>query len=564
MKPFPYFRRLTPALLLGAALLLPGCKNDDFLNVNPKNALNEASAYSTETTADLVVNDIYNNIASSYNDSNQTTEQYSDNCVGAAGWQTGQTVVRAGAISAANVPNGPNNMWNWETNYSRIRKCNLFLQNVETYSANFSEPWKKQRVAEVHFLRALFYSYLFTSYGGVPLIAKPLDSNNDPDNLLVPRGSTDETLAFIAADCDAAAADLPATAARKGDGRATKGAALTLKGWVQLFAASPLANPGNDAAKWAAAAATNKQILDSKVYSLFPDFATLFMQENNDNSEIIFNKEYLAVTAGHSREGTYGPVYVKGVQQGWGNFQPTQSLVDAYLMKNGLPITDPASGYDPQDPYANREQRFYQSILYDGASWQGDVLTMRIGGNNQIDLGSTSDITNTGYYGRKTLDERILAQTSRAQNANGSNFVIFRLGEVLLSYAEAQNEAVGPDASVYDALNQLRKRAELSPLMPGMGQSEMRDYIHRERRVELAFEEKRWFDIRRWKITTGPAGVLTTPAFGMLITPDKATGQLTYSTVKVFENRFFDYQNWMPIPQEDMAKNTQLTQNPGY
>ena len=564
MKLFPTFRRLTPALLLGAALLLPGCKNDDFLNVNPKNALNEASAYSTETTADLVVNDIYNNIPSSYNDSNQTTEHYSDNSVGAAGWQTGQTVVRAGAISPANVPNGPNNMWNWEANYNRIRKCNLFLQNAETYAGNFSEPWKKQRVAEVRFLRALFYSYLFTSYGGVPLIAKPLDSNNDPNNLLVPRGSIDETLAFIAADCDAAAADLPATSARKGDGRATKGAALAVKGWVQLFAASPLANPGNDAAKWAAAAATNKQILDSQVYSLFPDFAALFMQENNDNSEVIFNKEYLAVTAGHSREGTYGPVYVKGVQQGWGNFQPTQSLVNAYLMKNGLPITDPASGYDPQDPYANREQRFYQSILYDGSSWQGDILTMRIGGNNQIDLGSTSDITNTGYYGRKTLDERILAQTSRAQNANGSNFIIFRLGEVLLSYAEAQNEAVGPDASVYDALNQLRKRAELPPLMPGMDQAELRDYIRRERRVELAFEEKRWFDIRRWKITTGPAGVLTTPAFGMLITPDKATGQLTYSTVKVFENRFFDYQNWMPIPQEDIAKNTQLVQNPGY
>jgi hypothetical protein len=552
------------ALLLGTALLLNGCKKDDFLNVDPKNALNEASAYSTETNADLVVNDIYNQIASSYNDSNQTTEQYADNSFCAAGWQTAQTVVRAGAISPANVPNGPGGMWNWEQNYSRIRKCNLFLQNVDKYAANFSADWKKRRVAEVKFLRALYYSYLFTSYGGVPLIDKPLDTATSGEGLIVARGSLDETLNFIVADCDAAAADLSATPAAKGDGRATKGAALALKGWVQLFAASPLANTGNDVAKWAAAAATNKQVLGLNVYSLFPDFAALFMQENNDNSEVIFNKEYLAVTSGHSREGTYGAVYVKGVQQGWGNFAPTQSLVDDYLMANGLPITDPASGYDPQNPYVNREKRFYQSIIYDGSSWQGDIITTRIGGNNQIDLGSTSDVSNTGYYARKTLDERILAQTSRAQNANGSNFIIFRLGEVLLSYAEAQNEAVGPDVSVYNALNQLRKRSALPDLKMGMSQSEMRDYIRRERRIELAFEEKRWFDIRRWKITTGPTGVLTSPSMGMQITPDKTTGKLTYAKVKVFDNRFFDFQNWMPIPQGDIAKNTKLVQNPGY
>jgi hypothetical protein len=556
--------RLAPTLLLGAALLLNGCKNDDFLNIDSKSAVTETSAYSNETTADLVVNDIYSNIPSSSNDSNQTLEQYSDNGFCAAGWQTAQTVVRAGAISPANVPTGPSYMWRWEDTYGRIRKCNLFLQNVEKYSANFSASWKTQRVGEVKFLRALYYTYLFTSYGGVALIDKPLDATTDPNGLFVARSTIDQTVAFIVADCDAAAASLPTTAARKGDGRATKGAALTLKGWVQLFAASPLANTSNDVAKWAAAAATNKQVLDLNVYSLFPDLGTFFLQENNDNQEVIFNKEYIAVTAGQSKEGTYGPVNVNGVTQGWGNYQPTQSLVDDYLMSNGLPITDPASGYDPQNPYANREKRFYQSILYDGAPWQGDILTMRVGGNNQIDLNSTSDISNTGYYGRKTLDERIPAQTSRALSPNGANYVIFRLGEVLLSYAEAQNEAIGPGASVYSALNQLRKRAGLPDIQAGMSQSQLRDYIHRERRVELAFEDKRWFDIRRWKITAGPAGVLNSPSMGMLITPDKATGKLTYAKVKVFDNRFFDFQNWMPIPQEDIAKNTKLVQNPGY
>lgn len=555
--------RFAATLLLSGLLLATGCKKDDFLNVDPKNALNESSAYSNETNADLVVNDVYNQIPDVSNDY-QLSEQYSDNSFCGASWETGQSVVRAGSISAGNVPTGPSNWWNWDGTYGKIRKCNLFLQNADKYSANFSADWKKQRVAEVRFLRALYYSYLFTNYGGVPLIDKPLDSANGADALFTARGTTDETAAFIAADCDAAAADLPLASAKKGDGRATKGAALALKGWVQLFAASPLSNPGNDAAKWKAAAATNKQVLDLGVYSLFPDFAALFLQENNDNGEVIFNKEYLAVTAGQQREGILGPVYVKGVQQGYGNLVPTQSLVDDYLMANGLPIANPASGYDPQQPYMNREKRFYQSIIYDGAPWQGDIITTRIGGNNQIDVGSTSDISNTGYYGRKTLDERITAQTSRAQRANGANFIIFRLGEVLLSYAEAQNESVGPDATVYTALNQLRKRSALPDLTPGMSQSAMRDYIRRERRIELAFEEKRWFDIRRWKITTGPNGVLTTPSYGMLIDTDKATSKLTYNKVKLFDNTYFDFQNLLPIPQGDLAKNTKLVQNPGY
>jgi len=555
-----YFKLLPWAtgLALSTLVLASGCKNDDFLNVVPKNALNEASAYASESNADLIVNDIYNNIPDVYN-SYQITEGYTDNGFCGASWLDGQSLVKAGAISANNLPTGPAGWWNWGGVYGNIRKCNLFLLNANKYSANFSAAWKKQRVAEVRFMRAFYYTALATNYGGVPLIDKPLNDADGTD-LLVPRSTLDATVAFIAADCDAAAADLPLNSIKKGDGRATKGAALTLKGWAQLFAASPLHNPSNDAAKWAAAAATNKQVMELGAYSLFSDYAALFLIENNDNSEVIFNKEYIPVIKGHAREGMLGPVYVKGVQQSWGSIAPTQNLVDDYLMSNGLPITDPASGYDPSKPYVNREKRFYQSIIYDGASWQGDVITTRVGGNNAIDINSTSDISNTGYYFRKTLDERILAQTSRAQNSGGSNYIIFRLGEVLLSYAEAQNEAVGPDANVYGALNQLRTRGGLPSLAAGMSQSNMRDYIRRERRIELAFEEKRWFDVRRWQITAGATGVLNTPSYGMLI---NAAGT-SYTKVKILENKYFANQNLIPIWQGDRAKNTTLTQNPGY
>lgn len=546
-------------ILLGLLLFtLNSCKKDDFLTVDPKGSVTNQVTFSTEGNADLFINDIYNQLPDVMNDYN-LTDQYADNSFCGAAQLTGQSLVRAGGINPSNVPTGPNSEWDWEGNYAKIRKCNVFFQQVNQFKSNFSASWLKQRTAEVTFLRAYFYTMLFTAYGGVPLIKDPLDNSNGTE-VFYPRATLDETLAFIEADCDAAAADLPAAIDKTG--RATKGSALALKGWAELFAASPLANTTNDAAKWAKAAATNKQVMDLNVYSLFSDYGTQFLSANNFNNETIFARQYAPPNKGGHAEGYNGPVKVKGVTQAWGNFQPTQSLVDDYSMDNGLPITDPASGYNPQDPYTHREQRFYKTVIYDGSSWQGDIITTRIGGNNEIDLGATSDITNTGYYGRKRLDESILGQQSLNTSPSSANFIYFRYAEILLSYAEAQNEAVGPDASVYAAINLVRSRSALPSLTPGLTQADMRTAIRRERRIELSFEDKRWFDIRRWKITTGANGVLTAPEYGMKIVV--TNGVFSYTPVKIFTNTFFDYQNWMPIPQQELDKNKKLVQNPGY
>jgi starch-binding outer membrane protein, SusD/RagB family len=133
----------------------------------------------------------------------------------------------------------------------------------------------------------------------------------------------------------------------------------------------------------------------------------------------------------------------------------------------------------------------------------------------------------------------------------------------LLSYAEAQNEAVGPDASVYSAVNAVRARAQLPPLAAGLTQDEMRTHVWHERRIELAFEDKRWYDIRRWDITVKGAAVLNSPEYGMLITP-QPNGSLTYQKVVVWNNKFSEYMNWLPIPQSVLDQNKNLTQNPGY
>src|SRR5690606_12803808 len=176
-------------------------------------------------------------------------------------------------------------------------------------------------------------------------------------------------------------------------------------------------------------------------------------------------------------------------------------LIDEYAMANGLPISDPASGYNPQQPYKDREQRFYNDIIYDGSDWMGfeSVYWTGSGSLNELDLNLVS--TNrpaTVYHLRKGIESEYYV--NGWNYLSSANWVIIRFAEVLLSYAEAQNEAAGPDASVYDAINQVRARVELPPLQTGLSQDEMRTAIYRERRVELCFEDKRWLDLIRLRL----------------------------------------------------------------
>lgn len=569
---FKYLKNGQVFLLALLIISIGSCKKDDFLSVPPKGVLTSVSTFSSQSNADLFVNNIYNRLIGIQG--SEVLDQYTDNSECGATNQAGVAIIRSNALSSGNTTGGPgtatntiNGIFDWGTTYTSIRACNVFLADAAANKGIYSATWYAQRVAEVRFLRAFYYSQLFVAYGGVPLITTPLN-NLDGSDIFTARGTIDQTLAFIEADCDAAAAVLPLKQGSGDLGRATQGAALTLKGWVELFYASPLINTTNDAAKWAKAAATNLSVMNLGVYSLFSPtgsttaFKDQFLSVNNFNPEQIYVKTYALPSKGNNREGTLGPVFVNGGQQAWGNLEPTQSLVDDYEMDNGKPISDPTSGYNPQQPYVHRESRFYQSIVYDGSVWQNFVWTSRIGGNNQIDLGSTSDISNTGYNARKTLDESILGQTSLGTSPSTANYQYFRYAEVLLSYAEAQNEAVGPDQSVYSAVNKVRERVFLPPLPIGLSQADMRANIRRERRLELTFEDKRWNDIRRWDITVKGPAVLNTPEYGMVITG--TTGNLVYKPTIVFNNRFSEYMNFLPIPQNVLTANSKLTQNPGY
>ncbi|GAA5224928.1 RagB/SusD family nutrient uptake outer membrane protein [Membranihabitans marinus] len=525
----------------------------DYLEVTPKSSVSETTLWSESGNAELFLNGIYGSIRGPI-DFFDHGDNFTDNTISQYLWSNS----RSRYVLGISDPSTTSNLQQWNS-YDKIRKCNVFISNIE--SSDIQGDWKKLRIAEARFLRAYFYSILWTSYGGVPIITDVLDRNEQGDEIFRARNSDAETFQFIVSECEAIVNDLPVD---NGGSRASKGSVLTLQAWCELFNASPLKNEQNISDRWASAAATYKKVMDLNYYSLFPDRETLFYEANNNNSEIIFDKSYLGGTSiGNSRSGLQPIGVVGGTQNSWSGVNVTQELVDEYCMANGLPIDHPESGYDPQNPYHNREKRFYQDVIFDGAIFNGLPAVYRTGSGslNELDLnfGSTNRPC-TVYHPRKAIEEQYYVNGhNRLSSANWS---IFRYAEVLLGYAEAQNEAVGPDASVYEAMNEIRARVDLPSLVEGLTQDEMRIAIHRERRVELCFEDKRWPDLIRLKIAHLR---IPGPLHTMVI--EEINGVKKFDVVETGgNNRAFDEnKNYvLPIPQYVIDQNSKIDQNPGY
>ena len=569
--------------LAGSLALLSAC--EDWLEIEPKDRFGDTTVWGSEENADMFLNDIYNQLPH-LNNETQNLDQYSDNSYVGAEWMNARTTIYTGALSPTSWIPGPWDMWKWgrqnnddaKGQYERIRSCNLFITKVT--ESDFSAEYKKERLAEVRFLRAWFYHYLWMAYGGVPIITEVLDNNVSTD-IFYPRETAQKTFEFIDKELDEIKDDLPPRRSGSDLGRASKGAILTLKGWVELFHASELRNPGQDKKRWEAAAATLKDVIDLQVYHLQPTILDLWTEATNNNDEVIFDFQ-MSKQNGGRREGLFGPVFVKGVQSSWGNMQPTQELVDDYCMANGLPITDPASGYNKNNPYKNREKRFYQSILYDGSMWQGEEIITRVGvgSPNEIDTSSDSDVTNTGYYTRKTIDESVNGADNLQMSNGMANYIFFRYADVLLMYAEASLEA-GDKPTAIEYLDMVRTRGDNMPSIgdtypQGITENQLREIIRRDRRIELAFEDKRWWDILRWKICDGENGVMNKPIGGMKIEDTNGDGVWEYNYHEVGKRTFLPRMYYQPIPQYVIDKNPVIReqnggedgwvngQNPGY
>ena len=481
------------------------------------------------------------------------------------------------AIESSNIQQFNNGSWNalsnpdnvWDRYFAGIAKCCTLLENSNHINLDISRLDPAKRVeyennlkdirmwrAEAHFLRAYFNFELLKRYGPIPIIKSTLDINKDYSD--TPRPTMKEVVEFIANDCDIAADSLELTPWRNMNdafGRATKGAALALKSRLLLYAASPLyvdfgdideANKPSDATLWKAAADAAKAVIDLNQYELAPAYDDLF-KNDFQNKEYIFVRRY---PSNSDFEKSNFPISYGGK----GGTNPSQNLIDDYEMLDGTAFdwSDPVKA---AHPFENRDERLLATVLMNGVLFKGKRIATYPGG---ADAMPNPNATKTGYYLRKFLNENVNIQTGGG--SDGHVVPLFRLAEIYLNYAEALNEydPTNPDIAVY--LNKIRERVSLPDVPSGLTQEQMRTLIHHERRVELAFEEHRFWDVRRWKVASSTLGA---PVKGVKITQDDA-GNFTYSPVQVEQRVFQPKMYWYPIPQSEVLKFHHWEQNKGW
>ncbi len=436
--------------------------------------------------------------------------------------------------------------------YKVVTKTNIFFSKID--EAPIDKAIKSRMIGEMKFIRAYSYFRLISFFGGVPLIIKPFGLNDD---FQIPRNTYEECLTFALKEFDEAASLLPVSYPAAEKGRITKGAALAMKARALLYAASPQYNLANDKAKWQLAANAAKAVIDMNQYSLYPDYKSLFLASAMYNSEIIWNRPFnLSIDP----DNTF--VELSQYPNGYGGFaqvHPLQNIIDDYETINGkLPKNDPA--YDVQNPYVNRDPRFYASILYDGAPFKHRSVETFLPGGEDSNEGSSQpwNSTQTGYYLRKFLDESIT--NPGGVNIGSTPWTFVRYAEILLNYAEAMYN-LGNEIICREYINKVRSRQSVN--MPPVTESgaALLARLQQERRIELAFEEHRYFDVRRWKIAPQ---VLNVPARRMGIVKNLTTGKKTYTVIDFQQRAFFDRNYLVPIPAYEIQKNPKLVQNPGY
>ncbi|NQX41589.1 Starch-binding associating with outer membrane [Pedobacter steynii] len=481
-----------------------------------------------------------------------------------------------GNYSPSSLPDPFNNIW--KNSYRSIRKANLFISRVD--ESPLSSGTKKRMKAEARFLRSWYYHLLMKHYAGVPLIDHVLSIDDDFN---LPRNSYEECVNYIVKEMDEASPDLPMEyTGTEGQnyGRMTRGACLALKARVLLFAASPLFNggaadanpvfgyPSEDKQRWTKAALAAKAVIDLNFYGLLQGEGG-----NNTTAEGFYNVFLLRVNkelifarlSGSNR--TYENSHLPSSRGGAYHNSPNGDYVDAYPMRNGMPINTPGSGYDPQNPYVNRDPRFYRSVIYNGALWLNQstntkqpVFTYFNAPGDGLSIPFVTPGTQTGYYNRKMMSEDVTGSTGGTQHF----FPFLRYAEVLLNYAEALNES-GQTTDAYEPMRQIRERAGLSPaaLPAGLNQEQMRKFIRDERRIELAFEDHRFWDIRRWKIGASTYGTILR---GMKIIKN-ANGTYSYEKFDLPKpaSVFVEPKmNLLPIPAVQVNISDKLIQNPGW
>ena len=507
-----------------AVLLMTGCEK--WLDTNPKDRYTDETFWQIESHADAGLTACYKTLRNSGIYGGEATPLWEDTGTpNAADYNGGAGFYRI-AEGIHTSASGGVIADRWRHAYEGIGRCNTYLARVEDIS--MSETKKEQGKAEAKFLRAVYYSLLINYYGDAPLILDPPVKEHNT----LPRTPKDQIFTQLIKDLDEAAAVLGVKPTQTG--RATKGACYALKARQYLYHG-----------KLDEAAAAAKQVMDLDEYKLFPDYRALFMPENQNNSEVIFDVQFLYPDYCHSFD---------LIRRQYATTSPLRDLVDAYLMDDGSTI-ETSPRYDAENYWENRDPRFRMTLAWIGSTYRGQLITPGFTG-----------FTQTGYtYKKYGIYDEDNEYNNVIKNASQSdiNYIVLRYADILLMYAEAKIELNQIDESVYDAINAVRGRANVQ--MPPIqytdpsdaanyaamnDQARLRDILRLERRIEFAGEGHYYMDILRWRIAE--------------IVNNKPALKYDYS---LHRERHFDKDRdylW-PVPHYDIQENPALRpNNPGW
>ncbi|MBB3187366.1 RagB/SusD family nutrient uptake outer membrane protein [Microbacter margulisiae] len=504
-------------------IALSGCSKD-FLIRTPKDELSPATFFQNETQCKMALMGVYSALQP-----NATPTQFyqydfmSDNGLCEDSWQGSKEIGDWLTNSSSWAPYAK-----WTQDYNIVARANQFIQDMN--NATVSDAIKNQMIAEAKFLRGYAYSDLITYFGDVPLITKVQTLSE----AYVSRTSKSDVLTAILADFDAAASVLPVSYGSSDVGRATKGAALAFKARILLYNG-----------EWADAAQACKDVMNLDAYHLYPDYTGLFSEDHEDNEEVIFDIQYV--------QSQPQPWPSSALQfQVWPTGNATCGLIDSYYMTNGLPITNSNSGYDPQNPFVNRDLRLAASVVLPGSQFGSSVF---IPANNA---------SFTGARARKYAD----LENSNAINICTLNTILMRYADILLMRAEALIESGNTGQEVYDLIDQVRARVNMPKIEDvegtGLSQTQLRAILRHERRVEFYNEGTRYADMLRWKDTS-----LVHDAYGYdktLLSDPSNPSKWVFKEIDLDKRTFDAAKGWLwPIPEADIEINKNLLpNNPGY
>lgn len=530
-----------------AVMLLTSC-GEGFLDRVPTDAVSSDIFWKTETDADLALTGCYRQLYSPYRPEEMWFwDTASDNAFCYHN-NKDYRAIGNGSMAASGV-----SVHNYFT-YTEIRTCNEYLKMENTIQFS-SEAKRQQYRAEVRMIRALALFFRVQAYGDFPFSE---DVYETIDEAMVPRVAKDQLLSYIHSELQDIIPALPEEAE---SGRITKGAAQTFLVRLDMFTHD-----------YAEAAQVAKQIIEGGNYKM-PDlnYEQSFLKSNQYNAEVILSFE-------HNKAGGFGmwvAEFFPNAYGGWSSVVPTQSLLNTYETKNGLTIDeDPI--YNEQNPFVNRDPRLRATILYPGQTWDKFADKSQYPhGYPSIEKGSgdywsdADNATHTGMNFKKFYSDP--AEMGDIWSCD-RNFPIFRYAEVLLSYAEAKIELGQIDESVYQAIDQVRQRAEM-PVVDRTKyatQDKLRELVRRERRVEFAYEGLRRYDLQRWGIM---ADVMPETIYHMNGTiTDNLNAEGDYDVViapytnDIEEVRQFTKgkNELLPVPQTVIDVNPNITQNPNY